>query len=167
MPAPDLDPTTFPFICNCKTQGIPESQGCGPRCPCYDCHMKHFVTIDAACCAVYGRVSSLITEHNVRLIFNRRLEFAKLFYAEILPTLLAQPVFICIQGQTIAEVTQAAQVGWTLLANRPLLVVVPIGMTLGAGLRRAADVVLDEWDGNRPECQAALDDALARLAAGG
>lgn len=61
------------------------------------------------------------------------------------------------------DVRQATELGAALLYDKPLLLVVPPGRTIGNRLRRAADVVIDDFDPAAPESQERMTAAVRKL----
>jgi len=91
-------------------------------------------------------------------------DYSERFRREVLPKLLDSSMFLSI-GTDVGEfdVRQATELGAALLYDKPLFLVVPTGRRIGDRLRRAADVVIDDWDANDPSAQARLAAALERL----
>jgi len=78
-------------------------------------------------------------------------DYSRQFRREVLPKLLDSAVFLSI-GTDVGnlDVRQATELGAALLYDKPILLVVPKGRTIGERLRRAADIVIDDWDANEP-----------------
>jgi len=86
------------------------------------------------------------------------------FRREVLPKLLDSAVFLSIHSDNRDfDVKQATEMGAALLMGKPLLIVVPRGRILPAGLRRAADAVVDDWDASDQGAQQRLLNAMRRL----
>jgi hypothetical protein len=86
------------------------------------------------------------------------------FRREVLPKLLGSAVFLSIHSDNADfDVKQATEMGAALLLGKPLLIVVPRGRTLPAGLRRAADAVVDDWDASDQGAQQRLVEAMRQL----
>jgi hypothetical protein len=91
-------------------------------------------------------------------------DFSRRFRHEVLPRILDSAVFLSIHSDNPDfDVQQATQLGAALLLDKPLLLVVPRGRFLGGHLRRAADIVVDDWDVDDPKAQERMADALKRL----
>ena len=78
-------------------------------------------------------------------------DYSRQFRREVLPKLLDSAVFLSI-GTDVGnlDVRQAAELGAALFYDKPILLVVPKGRRIGERLRRAADIVIDDWDANEP-----------------
>lgn len=87
------------------------------------------------------------------------------FRAHGLPKIVDSAVCISIAGPDTANwsVKGATELGAMLLLDKPLLVVVPPGRTIGARLRRAADVVVEDWEPTDPAAQDRLTAAIQAL----
>jgi len=91
-------------------------------------------------------------------------DYSEGFRREVLPKILDSAMFLSI-GTAVGEfdVKQATELGAALLCDKPLLLVVPPGRTISERLRRAADIVLDDFDVSRPESQERITTALRQL----
>lgn len=91
-------------------------------------------------------------------------DYSEGFRHEVLPKLLDSGIFLSI-GTDVGkfDVKQATELGAALLCDKPLLLVVPPGRTIGKRLRRAADIVIDDFDVARPDSQERLTAAMRRL----
>jgi hypothetical protein len=94
-------------------------------------------------------------------------DYSERFRREVLPHLLDSAMFLSI-GTDVGEfdVKQATELGAALLYDKPLLLVVPPGRSIGRRLRRAADVVIDDFDPTQPETQERITAALKQLTGG-
>src|SRR5690349_5230576 len=91
-------------------------------------------------------------------------DYSATFRQQVLPKLLDSAVCLSIGAPPgTLDVQQATELGAILLYDKPLLVVVPRGRQVGERLRRAADVVLDDWAAGDPEAEQRLVAALAQL----
>jgi hypothetical protein len=92
-------------------------------------------------------------------------DYSERFRREVLPKLLDSGIFLAI-GTNVNEfdVKLATELGAALLCDKPLLVVVPRGRTIGQRLRRAADEIVEDFDVADPAAQERLADAMKRLA---
>lgn len=91
-------------------------------------------------------------------------DYSQRFRREVMPKLLDSAMFVSI-GTEVGEfdVRQATELGAALLFDKPMLLVVPKGRSIGQRLRRAADVVVDDWDSNDPAAQARMVAAIKEL----
>ena len=89
-------------------------------------------------------------------------DYARRFRQEVLPKVLSSAVFLSIQSGdgTDFDVRQATEIGAALLLGKPVLLLVLPGTRLPAGLRRAADAVLEDWDATDPTSHQRLGDAI-------
>lgn len=90
-----------------------------------------------------------------------------LFRAErdMLPKMKASCMSVVI-GAEDSDIKLALEVGAAILFDKPLLVVVPPGRIIPAGLRRVATLVLDEFDFTAPDAQARLKQAIDTMMEG-
>jgi hypothetical protein len=81
-------------------------------------------------------------------------EYSARFRKDVLGKLLNSAMFMSILSGDTDDfpVRFATEVGAALLLNKPVILVIPPGVTIGAGLRRAADYVVEDWDGS-PEAE--------------
>lgn len=91
-------------------------------------------------------------------------DYSDRFRREVLPKLLGSAVFLSI-GADVGEfdVRQATEIGAALLYDKPIMLIVPKGRAIGERLRRAADVVIDDWDAADPAQQERMAEALKSL----
>lgn len=93
-------------------------------------------------------------------------DYSARFRNEVLPKLLDSAVFLSIHSDNPDwDVRQATELGAALLLDKPLLLIVPKGRTLGEHLRRAADVVVDEWDATDADAQVRIHAAMRQIEA--
>jgi hypothetical protein len=94
-------------------------------------------------------------------------DYSRRFRTNVLPKLLDSAIFLSI-GSEVGDfdVKQATELGAALLCDKPLLLLIPRGRTVGARLRRAADVVLDDADMNDPAFRERLADAMRQISDG-
>jgi hypothetical protein len=93
-------------------------------------------------------------------------DFSREFRAEVLPKLLSSAICLSIQSDEDGfDVKQATEIGASLLLGKPVLIVVPLGRTVPPGLRRAADVVIDDWQPGDVASQDRMLTALRQLVA--
>jgi hypothetical protein len=93
-------------------------------------------------------------------------DYSARFRQTILPALVdATHLLTIVSGSDPADIDlrAATELGLMLLLDKPLVVVVPVGETIPAALRRAAHVVLDEFDVTDPACQDQIVAALERI----
>lgn len=69
-----------------------------------------------------------------------------------------------LEGIDAVDVKQAVQLGAMLLLDKPLVLVVERGCTLGVRLRRAADLVIEDIDPDDPADRRRLTEALGDFA---
>jgi hypothetical protein len=91
-------------------------------------------------------------------------DYSQDFRDRVLPKLLDSAVFLSI-GSEVGEfdVRQATEIGAALVFDKPILIVVPKGRNIGMRMRRAADVVVDDWDAHDPASQARMVAAIKQL----
>lgn len=97
-------------------------------------------------------------------------DYSKSFRREVLPALLGSAYMVSIAGPSDPDdidLRAATEMGLMLLLDKPILVVVPRGITIPAALRRAAAVVLDDFDVADPGQQDRMAEAFRRLKAQG
>lgn len=94
-------------------------------------------------------------------------DYSARFRREVLPHLLDSATFLSIQSGdgTDFDVRQATEIGAALCLGKPVLLITLRGSVLPAGLRRAADAVVDDFDPTNPADQDRLADAIKALAA--
>jgi len=94
-------------------------------------------------------------------------DYSERFRGDVVPKLLDSAVFLSL-GTDVGEfdVKQATELGAALLFDKPMLLIVPRGRVIGTRLRRAADVVIDDWIAEDARSQERLVDALRRLSDG-
>jgi hypothetical protein len=91
-------------------------------------------------------------------------DYSERFRREVLPKILSSAVFMSIGTETdVFDVQMATQLGAALMADKPLLLVCPKGRQVGIRLRRAADVIIDDWDAADPDAQERIADAMQRM----
>jgi hypothetical protein len=92
--------------------------------------------------------------------------YSAAFSRQILPALLESGVVLWVAEPTTGEhvdLRAATEIGLALLLDKPLLVVVAPGETIGEPLRRAAALVLDDFDVSKPRDQRRLQRAIRAL----
>lgn len=80
--------------------------------------------------------------------------YGEQFRTHILPDLLKSGYMLAVGEDVEPEqlsINLATELGLMLLLDKPLLVVVPRGVTISTSLRRAAAVVLDDFDLDDPK----------------
>jgi hypothetical protein len=91
-------------------------------------------------------------------------DYSQHFRREVVPKLLDSAVFMSIGTEVgVFDVKQATEVGAALMMDKPIMIVVPKGRRIGERLRRAADIVIDNWEPNDPASQLEMTAALHRL----
>lgn len=91
-------------------------------------------------------------------------DYSNRFRQEVLPKLLDSAVFLSIGTDAgDFDVRQATELGASILADKPVMVVVPPGRTISEHLRRVADIVIEDWEPSDPTAQKRMADALERL----
>jgi hypothetical protein len=91
-------------------------------------------------------------------------DYGQRFRREVLPKIMDSAVFLSI-GTEVGDfdVRQATELGAALLMGKPVLLVLPKGRRLGAGMRRAADVIVDNFDPRDPASQERIAEALEQI----
>jgi len=89
-------------------------------------------------------------------------DYGDRFRREVLPKILDSAVFLAIQADEF-DVKMATELGAALLMDKPLLLVCPSGRVIPERLRRAADIVIDNWDASNPDAQERFAEALKKL----
>lgn len=95
-------------------------------------------------------------------------DYSEAFRKTVLPALMKSAFMIRIVEDVDPgnpDIQAATEMGLMLLLDKPLVVIVPIGETVAASLRRAAAVVLDDVDMNDPADQDRVAAALVSLGA--
>ena len=91
-------------------------------------------------------------------------DYSERFRREVMPKMLSSSIFLSIGSEVgLFDVRQATEIGAALAFDKPILIVVPKGITIGARLRRAADIVLDDFDAKDEASQFRLAEAMKRL----
>src|SRR5215471_6828898 len=91
-------------------------------------------------------------------------DYSDRFRREVMPKILDSAMFLSIHSDDPKfDVQQATQLGAALLLDKPLLLVVPRGRVLGEHLRRAADIVIDDWDASDANAQERMAEAFVRI----
>lgn len=91
-------------------------------------------------------------------------DYSASFRTEVLPNLMNSACFLSIGAETGEfDVKQATELGVALLLDKPFLLLIPKGRTVGERLRRAADVVVDDWDPRETSSQERLVAAIRQL----
>lgn len=96
-------------------------------------------------------------------------DYAEAFRNEVWPHLVSAAVFVSVaedwadQELTGDAVQAATDIGMAVMIGRPLLVIVPVGISLHPRLRAVATMVLDDVDMGTEEAQQRIIAALAQL----
>jgi len=92
-------------------------------------------------------------------------DFSRSFRTDGLPKILSSGVCLAVVGGdgTDVDVKQAAELGAMLLLDKPIILVCTPGAVIPSRLRRAADVVIEEWHPDNPDAQDRMAAALRRL----
>jgi len=91
-------------------------------------------------------------------------DYSERFRRETLPKLMDSAIFMAIGTDPgVFDVQMATQLGAAIMADKPLLLVVPRGRSISAHLRRVADEVIDDWEPTDKDAQERFSDAIARL----
>lgn len=91
-------------------------------------------------------------------------DYSERFRTEALPKILDSAIFMSLHSDSPEwDVRQATELGAALLIGKPLLIVLPRGRSLPAALRRAAEVVVDDWDPEDTDAQNRLVAAMHQL----
>jgi hypothetical protein len=95
-------------------------------------------------------------------------DFSRAFREDGLPKILSSSVCLSIVGGdgTDFDVKQAVEIGAMLLLGKPLLLVCAPGTMVPAGLRRAADEIIEDWDPTDASSQDRVTAAIQRLVEG-
>lgn len=94
-------------------------------------------------------------------------DYSARFRREVLPKLMDSGMFLSLGSEVgTFDVKQATELGAALLCDKPMLLLVPKGRTIGVRLRRAADVIVDDWDPSDPASQDRMVEAVRRLSGG-
>lgn len=91
-------------------------------------------------------------------------EYFAHFKKNVLPQLKKSGVFLNIappNGEL--DVKQCTELGAAILLGKPLLLVVAKGRTIPAGLRRCAEIVIDDWDPDSPDQVERVAHALKQM----
>ena len=95
-------------------------------------------------------------------------DYTERFRTQVVPKLLSSSFMIQV-GEGIPEkvtndvIQTATELGVMLLLNKPLIILVPPGYRLSSALRRAAAIVLDNFDVADDACQDRLAEAIKTL----
>jgi hypothetical protein len=91
-------------------------------------------------------------------------DYSESFRAGVLPQSLSSAVAItiCSPGEKI-DVQQATELGAMLLLDKPLIVVASPGVTIPSRMRRAADIVIEDWSPENTDAQDRLAAALGQM----
>jgi hypothetical protein len=93
-------------------------------------------------------------------------DYTEGFRKTVLPALLSSAYMVQV-GESFKPETldlrAATEIGLMLLLDKPLLLVVPRGDVVPAALRRAAAVVLDDFDVADPDSQERMSAAIKQL----
>src|SRR4030095_8456587 len=92
-------------------------------------------------------------------------DFSRSFRTDGLPKILSSSVCLSIISgdATNFDVKQATELGAMLLLGKPLLLVCVPGASIPAGLRRAADEIVEDWDPTDTASQDRMAAAVRRL----
>lgn len=72
-------------------------------------------------------------------------KYARHFREDVLPRITDSALFVAI-GSDQLDIKFVTEIGAALVLDKPFLLVVPPGRHVSARLRRAADVVVDDYD---------------------
>lgn len=92
-------------------------------------------------------------------------EYWERFRRETLPMIMSSAVSLsiyCGDGSDF-DVKHATELGAMLLLDKPLILVCAVGAVIPSRLRRAADVVIEDWNPLDPSCQARIEAAISAL----
>lgn len=95
-------------------------------------------------------------------------DFEERFRTDGLPKIMGSGVALSIMGSrdpAAFDVKQAVELGAMLLLDKPLILVALPGVPIPSRLRRAADLVIEDWSPENHDAQRRLADALAEIAA--
>lgn len=95
-------------------------------------------------------------------------DYTRAFRRDVFPHLVGSSHMLLIAADADPgdiDLRQATELGLMLLLGKPLVVIVPVGQTIPATLRRAADVVIDDCDLADPKTQDRNAEAFRRLGA--
>jgi hypothetical protein len=83
--------------------------------------------------------------------------YTEAFRRDVLPALLDSAKLIMVHDDRDSldglDLRAATEMGLMLLLDKPLIIVVPRGGTVGGALRRAAAVVVEDFDADDPDAQ--------------
>jgi hypothetical protein len=92
-------------------------------------------------------------------------DYSERFRQEAFPKIASSAVAVSIIGSGAGiDVKQASELGAMLLLDKPLILVCLPGATISARLRRAADLVIEDWSPDNHDAQERLTEALGTLA---
>jgi len=91
-------------------------------------------------------------------------DFSADFRKNGLPKILGSNVTLSVLGNGEAlDPKQCIELGAILLADKPLILVVQPGATIPSRLRRAADLVIEDWTPDNHDAQERLTAAITTL----
>jgi hypothetical protein len=96
-------------------------------------------------------------------------DYSERFRRDGLPKIMHSGITLSIIGSRDADdfdVKQATEIGAMLLLDKPLILVCVPGATVPSRLRRAADVVIEDWSPDNHDAQERLTAAIHAVAAG-
>lgn len=93
-------------------------------------------------------------------------DYSERFRRDALPKIMSSAVTLSVYAGSgdDFDVKQATELGAMLLLDKPLILVCTPGSTVPSRLRRAADVVIEDWEPHNVDAQEALALAIERLA---
>jgi hypothetical protein len=92
-------------------------------------------------------------------------DFSEAFRTDGLPKILGSSVTLSVLGGgRDLDPKQCIELGAILLADKPLILVVQPGATIPSRLRRAADLVIEDWTPDNHDAQERLTAAITTLA---
>jgi hypothetical protein len=93
-------------------------------------------------------------------------EYSERFRREALPKIVSSSVTLSLYSGDGSDfdVKLATELGAMLLLDKPLILVALPGRTVPSRLRRAADVVIEDWHPDNVDAQERLAEGLGRLA---
>ncbi len=92
-------------------------------------------------------------------------DYSETFRRDVLPKIMSSAVSLQVYGGDGSDfdVRQATELGAMLLLGKPLILVATPGATIPAALRRAADVVIEDYVAGDPSYDDRLAAALRRI----
>lgn len=94
-------------------------------------------------------------------------DYTDAFRRNVFPNLVTSAYMITVAERVTpddVDLRAATELGLMLLLDKPLVIVVPVGTTISAAMRRAAAVVIEDWDPEDPASQERMAAAFRDLA---